>query len=67
MKEYKVGEQFSLNIETIERIGSMNCTNCIFGNGKDMSICNNMACQPSERSDGKNVIFVEKGGEREKI
>ena len=61
MKEYKVGEQFTINVETIERTESMSCMDCMFGNNKDLLTCSNMACLASERSDGKNVIFVEKG------
>ena len=63
MKEYKVGEQFTINVETIERRkGQIDCTKyCIFGNNKDLSTCSDMNCISSERSDGKNVIFVEKG------
>ena len=61
MKEYKIGEEFTLNIETVERTESMSCKDCIFGNGKDMSTCDSLACTLGERSDGKNVIFVEKG------
>lgn len=63
MKEYKIGEQFTINIETVERMEPMSCKDCIFSNNKDMQICNRLACLASERSDGKNVIFKEVSNE----
>lgn len=59
MKEYKIGEQFTINIGTVERLESMSCQDCIFSGDKDMQICNRLACLASERSDDKNVIFKE--------
>jgi len=65
MKEYKVGEQITLEVrETFE-----GCEGCFFGDNKD--ICHNptinewaegFLCDANSRSDGKNVIFVEKKG-----
>ena len=64
MKEYKVGEQITLEVkEAFE-----GCEGCFFGDKYD--VCHNptyngwgegFQCDANNRSDGKNVIFVEKG------
>jgi len=57
MKEYKVGEE----IIVVEKLESMSCKDCIFFGNEDVQMCTHLACVASERSDDKNVIFVEKG------
>ena len=64
MKEYKVGEQIVLEVkETI-----FGCEGCFFS---EKDVCHNPTyndwaqgyqCQINDRSDGKNIIFVEKKG-----
>ena len=63
MKEYKVGEEITL----VVRESFLGCDGCFFS---ENDICHNPSingwaegfqCEANERSDGKNVIFVEKG------
>ena len=56
MKEYKVGEQIVLEVKETESF--LTCMGCFFFGAS--TPCN-LLCNKSERSDGKNVIFVEKG------
>jgi len=61
MKEYKVGEQIVL---VVEEASNDDCLGCVF------TVKNGGCCEPQvygsccarNRSDGKNVIFVEKKG-----
>lgn len=64
MKEYKVGEQIVLEVKEISGKQSAfpnKCDLCFFN--KD-GICS-ISCLRDERSDGKNIIFVEKKGSGE--
>ena len=60
MKEYKVGEQVILEVQE-----NLDCKKCFFYNnykGYRATICSIIHnCKSYRRSDGKNVIFVEKG------
>ena len=57
MKEYKVGEQITLEVEEAPKGG---CEGCFFENILTPHHCEDM-CMSCCRSDDKNVIFVEKG------
>lgn len=58
MKEYKVGEQIVLEVQEV----ACSCEYCFFEhNGCNLKYKDRM-CSAKERSDGKNVIFVEKKG-----
>ena len=60
MKEYKVGEKIELEVQ--ETKAGANCFGCIFDeNGLCCVTSDDFCCSAHERSDGKNVIFVEKG------
>ena len=63
MKEYKVGEQITLEVEEAERWDdySRKCNDCYFFGKYPNTGCTAALCMPKERSDNKNVIFVEKG------
>ena len=58
MKEYKVGEEITLVVKEVKGIHCHECFFCDNDNG-----CSNSSteCLAVCRSDGKNVIFVEKG------
>lgn len=56
MKEYKVGEQIVLEVKEQAKDAKDLCDGCFFHPLACMWLC-----ESSERSDGKNVIFVEKG------
>lgn len=59
MKEYKVGEEITLIIKEVKGGNFAKCDNCFFN--KINEFCQNLDCCSTERSDHKNVIFVEKG------
>ena len=56
MKEYKVGEQIVLEVKEQAKDVIDACEGCFFEPLACMGLC-----ESEERSDGKNVIFVEKG------
>ena len=58
MKEYKVGDQIVLEVQetSIE-----SCKGCFFDSKDFCKVWEKYPCSKKERSDGKNVIFVEKG------
>ena len=58
MKEYKVGEEITLVVK--EAPNRMPCSDCFFIDENGFCIYDSY-CSSNERSDGKNVIFVEKG------
>lgn len=60
MREYKVGETITLEVQE-----GKGCKGCFFNDAKaqtcyreDSIVC---SCYADERSDGKNIVFVEKG------
>ena len=61
MAEYKVGEQIILEVQEATCCDGCfffikdTCYNPTYNRGKD-----GFYCEPNNRSDGKNVIFVEK-------
>ena len=59
MKEYKVGEQITFQGKVLEVVETKKptCTGCFF----DSKNLDTQKCMPNERSDGNNVMFVEKG------
>ena len=56
MKEYKVGEEITLVVKEEPK----SCMGCFFFESPISNICWKL-CAGDHRSDGKNVIFVEKG------
>ena len=60
MKEFKVGGKFTL--EVVEKPNMPQCEGCFFHHGVACDINYILRkCHCSNRSDGKNVIFVKKG------
>lgn len=55
MKEFKVGERFSITLEVVEQNG---CKGCFF-EGDCYACLFDFVCMPDFRSDGKEVIFKE--------
>ena len=68
MKEYKIGETFAYGeavIEVKELPIEGICNGCFFEGPLGLctlNVCDRL-CFESNRSDGKNIIFVEKKGE----
>ena len=61
MKEYKVGDEITLVVkENTFNDPRHPCKGCFFFENSIRSVCYLM-CNSHCRSDGKNVIFVEKG------
>ena len=58
MKEYKVGEQIVLEVKEDDVLMPYKCDKCFIGKQSIICVAN---CHAAIRSDGKNVIFVEKG------
>lgn len=66
MKEYKIGEQILLEVVQADYISEeRRCKGCFFKNGTHCNIAAiEHKCSMGSRSDGKNVIFVEKKGKQ---
>ena len=67
MKEYKVGEEITLVVKERQNDVEDRCKGCIFAyddtcyNPTYNSWREGFQCEADDRSDHKNVIFVEKG------
>ena len=67
MKEYKVGEEITLVVKERQNDVEDPCKGCIFAyddtcyNPTYNDWAEGFLCESTERSDHKNVIFVEKG------
>lgn len=60
MKEYMVGEEITLVVK--EDINPKEpCKGCFFMDEGKCNKFNDWSCMSEERSDGKHVVFVEKG------
>ena len=59
MREYKVGEEITLVVKEASVVYPFHCKGCFFHELLDD--CFGLNCSSVYRSDGKNVIFVEKG------
>ena len=63
MKEYKVGDEITLEVVEAERWDDYQrkCNDCFFFGLYPNTGCAAPSCMPEEREDGKNVIYIEKG------
>ncbi|GEM_PF-2965297 len=61
MKEYKVGDEITLVVKEVKEDNFAKCNDCFFKGINETCQKDDLACAFGERSDGKNVIFVEKG------
>ncbi len=63
MKEYKIGEEITLVVKEVQK--GVGCPDCFFFNEGEGCLYSDITCFPHFRSDGKNIIFVEKKGGEE--
>lgn len=60
MKEFKVGERVTITLEVVEEKNCLPCEECFFASfGNGCIVKDVLACNYSNRSDHKNVLFKE--------